>query len=56
MFNAGSDAANQWNLLEAEKYNTNCGLLMDGDSLLFDGVGPKQAESKDLDLRDARCD
>ncbi|CAK8675621.1 unnamed protein product [Clavelina lepadiformis] len=50
----GGPVNSQWNLLEAEKNNNSCGQLIDGLSLKFDGVGPRQAETVDLDLEDAR--
>lgn len=51
-FNTGGVIGN-WFLTEPTKMNTQCGIVFDGNSLSFSGVGPRQVVTGDLDLRDA---
>ncbi|XP_077972003.1 reelin-like isoform X1 [Styela clava] len=51
-FNAGDHIGN-WLTIEPHIMDTHCGVLVDGKSMGFKGVGPRQAETEDLDLRDA---
>lgn len=51
-FNTGGVLGN-WFLTEPTKMDTKCGIVFDGNSLSFSGIGPRQVETTDLDLRDA---
>ena len=44
----------QWGLVDGGSLSTGCGVIMDGLSLNFNGVGLRQVETEELDLRDAR--
>ena len=53
-FNNGGVFSGLWEIKEAEKVGSNCGPLSDGDSLYFDGTGPRQLVTVEMDLRNAR--
>uniref|UniRef100_H2Y855 Reelin n=1 Tax=Ciona savignyi TaxID=51511 RepID=H2Y855_CIOSA len=53
-FASASVTSRQWGILDNAESSGNCGHLIESNALTFDGVGPKQAETIDLDLRDAR--
>nr|XP_026690434.1 reelin [Ciona intestinalis] len=53
-FASSNVTSDQWHILDNAAASVNCGRLMEGDALVFDGPGHKQAETIDLDLRDAR--
>ena len=44
----------QWALIEGGGFSRYCGQLVDGTSLVFGGIGPRQAQTVPMDLRDAR--
>ena len=53
-FNGKLSLDTLWDIVEAEKSGSGCDELSDGDSLYFDGVGPRQLVSKELNLQDSR--